>query len=197
MFELLKNFNEFWLSSLNSLTQYSIIKNVAMLFADLPIFFIPMFLVWFWVLHHKKSETSKKENMLFIFYSIVLAVSINITIQQFVNLERPETHLKNAWELLLNHIPDASFPSDHAAVAASFISAIFLFWYKRSALTILPFFIIMLLSRIIAWVHWPLDIIAWIIVWIISSYTIFKFQNFYLFKNINKLALKIASFIKL
>jgi undecaprenyl-diphosphatase len=197
MFELLKNFNEFWLNNLNSLTQYSIIKNIALIFADAPIFFIPMFLLGFWILHNKKWETDKKENLLYIFYSVVLAVSINIFIQQFVNLERPETHLQNAGQLLLNHIPDASFPSDHAAVAASFLSAMFLFGYKKSAFTILPFFIIMLLSRIIAWVHWPLDIIVWSIVWIFSSFIIFKNTDFYIFKNINKVFLKIASFIKL
>jgi membrane-associated phospholipid phosphatase len=73
----------------------------------------------------------------------------------------------------------------------------FLFGYKKSAFTILPFFIIMLLSRIIAWVHWPLDIIVWSIVWIFSSFIIFKNTDFYIFKNINKVFLKIASFIKL
>lgn len=197
MLEIFKSFNEFWLTNLNSLTQYSMIKNIALIFADAPIFFLPMFLVWFWVLHNKKWENDKKENLLYVFYSVVLAVSINIFIQQFVNLERPETHLQNAGQLLLNHIPDASFPSDHAAVAASFLSAIFLFWYKKSAYTILPFFIIMLLSRIVAWVHWPLDIIAWAIVWIISSFVIFKNTDFYILKNINKVIIKIASFIKL
>ncbi len=197
MFELLKNFNEFWLTSLNSLTQYNIIKNISLIFADAPIFFLPMFLLGFWILHNKTLETEKKENLLFVFYSVALAISINIIIQQFINIDRPETHLKNAWELLLSHIPDASFPSDHAAVAASFLSAIFLFGYKKSAFIILPFFIIMLISRIVAWVHWPLDIIVWAIVWIISSFIIFKNTNFYIFRNINKLIIKIASFIKL
>lgn len=197
MFELLKNFNEFWLTNLNSLTQYNIVKNIALIFADAPIFFIPIFLLWFWIFHNKNWETGKKENLLFVFYSVALAISINIIIQQFVNIERPETHLKNAWELLLSHIPDASFPSDHAAVATSFLSAIFLFGYKKSAFIILPFFIIMLVSRIVAWVHWPLDIVVWAIVWIISSFIIFKNTNFYIFRNLNKLIIKIVSFIKL
>lgn len=197
MLEIFKTFNEFWLSTLNGLTQYSIIKDIAIIFADAPIFILPIFLLSFWIIHNKKWETSKKENMLFIVYSVIMAISINLILQKIVHIERPETFLHNAWHFLLNHIPDASFPSDHAAVSSSFLTALFLLGYKKSAYFILPFFVIMLLSRVIAWVHWPLDIIGWIIVWIISWFTIFKFREFFIFKKINKCVIKIASFIKL
>lgn len=197
MLELLKNFNEFWLTSLNSLTQYAFIKNISIIFADAPIFILPIFLISFWIIHNKNKENDKKWNLLFIAYSIILAIFINIIIQNLVDIDRPETHLQNAWNLILNHIPDASFPSDHARVSISFLTSLFLFWYRKSAFSILPFFVIMLFSRIIAGVHWPLDIIVWSIVWIISWFSIFKFRNINLFKNINKLLIKIASFIKL
>lgn len=197
MIEILKSFNETWLSALNWLAQYSIIKDIAITFADAPIFILPIFLLSFWIIHNKKWETSKKENMLYIVYSVIMAISINLILQKLVHIERPEAFLHNAGHFLLNHIPDASFPSDHAAVSSSFLTALFLLGYRKSAFIILPFFIIMLLSRVIAWVHWPLDIIGWIIIWIISWFTIFKFKDFFIFKKINKCIIKIASFIKL
>ncbi len=197
MIEILKNFNETWLSALNWLAQYSIIKDIAIIFADAPIFLLPIFLLSFWIIHNKKWETSKKENMLYIVYSVIMAISINLILQKLVHIERPEAFLHNAGHFLLNHIPDASFPSDHAAVSSSFITALFLLGYKKPAYFMLPFFVIMLISRVIAWVHWPLDIIGWIIVWITSGFTIFKFRNFFIFKKINKCIIKIASFIKL
>lgn len=197
MIEILKSFNEFWLTNLNSLTQYAFIKNIVVIFADAPIFFLPMFLMSFWVIHNKKWENEKKWNLLFIFYSVILSISINLVLQKIVHIDRPENFLHVAWNMILNHIPDASFPSDHARVSTAFFTSMLLFWYKKSAFTILPFFIIMLLSRIIAWVHWPLDIIAWILVWIISWFTIFKFRNIFILKNLNKVIIKIASFIKL
>lgn len=197
MIEILKSFNEFWLTHLNSLTQYAFVKNIAIIFADAPIFFLPMFLVWFWLIHNKNNENNKKENLLYIFYSVIFSISISLFMQKLIPMERPETFLHNVWNLILNHVPDASFPSDHATVSSAFFTAMILFWYKKSALIMLPFFIIMLLSRVIAWVHWPLDIIAWIIVWIIWAFGIFKFRDFFLFKNINKVIIKLASFIKL
>lgn len=197
MFELLKSFNEFWLSNLNSLMQYAFIKNIVIIFADAPIFFLPIFLVSFWIIHNKKWDNKKKGNLLFIFYSVTLAIWTSLIIQQFVDIDRPEAYLKNASDFILNHVPDASFPSDHAAVSISFLTSMLLFWYKKQAFMIMPFFIIMLLSRIIAWVHWPLDIIVWIIVWIASWFSIFKLRDFYILKNINKVIIKLASFVRL
>lgn len=197
MIEILKNFNEFGLTSLNSLGQYVVIKDIAVIFADAPIFILPIFLLSFWIINKKRWEINGKENMLYIVYSVIMAISISLIIQKLVHIERPETFLHNVWHLLLNHVPDASFPSDHATVSTAFLTSLFLFWYKKSAYFILPFFIIMFFSRVIVWVHWPLDIIVWIIVWIISGFTIFKFKDFFIFKKMNKLIIKIASFIKL
>jgi len=39
-----------------------------------------------------------------------------------VNVDRPEEHLKAGGKLLLDHLPDASFPSDHATVSIAFLA---------------------------------------------------------------------------
>lgn len=197
MFEILKKLNELWSINLNWLTQYNIIKETSILFADLPIFIIPIFLLSLWLIYNFNWEKRKKENLLFIFYSVILGVFINVIIQKLFYIDRPQDFLQNSWNFLLNHIPNASFPSDHATVSFAFLTSIFLFWYRKITFFILPFFIIMLLSRIIAGVHWSFDIIAWIFIWIFSAIMIKKYKENYFFTKINSRLLKIASYFKL
>lgn len=195
MFEILHNINKEILVFLNSLTDVKIIADIVYIFADAPIFLIPLFLVIYWIA--KRNDNAEKNKLLLTFYSIVLAVIINIIIQQFVHIDRPETALNWARELILQHIPDASFPSDHAAVSIAFITSLALFWFFRIFLIFLPLFIIMNLSRIIWWVHWPFDILAWSIIWIISSFIIYKWKDFIIFEKVNNFIFKIAKIFKL
>lgn len=184
---------------LNSLLDYNIIKIIALCFADAPIFFLPLFLIFFWFYHTYKTKNNlEKEKLLFIFYSVVLWISISLIIQQFVNIDRPESALDWAWQLLLSHIPDASFPSDHATVAIAFLTSLFLAWYKKIWYIFAPFAIIMVISRVILWVHWPFDILAWSVVWIISSFITFKCLNKINFINkFNRFIIKIMNYIKM
>ena len=192
MFEILQNINKEILVSLNSLTEIKFIADIVYVFADAPVFLIPLFLAWYWI--YKRNDSQEKKKLLLTFYSVVFAVLINIIIQQFVHLERPETALSGASKMILNHIPDASFPSDHAAVSIAFLTSIFLFWFVRIFLIFLPLFIIMNLSRIIWWVHWPFDILVWSIIWIISAFIIYKWKDFIIFEKINSFVFRIARF---
>lgn len=192
MFEILQNINKEILVSLNSLTEIKFIADIVYVFADVPVFLIPLFLAWYWI--YKRNDSQEKKKLLLTFYSVIFAVLINVIIQQFVHLERPETALSGASKMILNHIPDASFPSDHAAVSIAFLTSIFLFWFVRIFLIFLPLFIIMNLSRIIWWVHWPFDILVWSIIWIISAFIIYKWKDFIIFEKINSFVFRIARF---
>ena len=177
---MLQEINKQILLSLNSLTNLEFIEKTVYIFADAPIFFLPIFLVIAWIYYtyfHSKYISiieQKKEKLLFIFYSCIIWIIITLIIQQFIGLDRPESVIEKSWKLLLNHIPDASFPSDHATVSFAFLTALFLAWYRKIWFVFLVFAIIMNLSRIIAWVHWPFDIIAWLIIWIFSAIITFK-----------------------
>lgn len=190
----LEEMNKAWLEFLNSLWQNEIISQSSILLADTPIFFLPIFLVTAWILSLKNNNSKTKNNLLFIFYSSVIAIIINLIIQQFFHFERPELFLENVWKLLLDHIPDASFPSDHAAVSVSFLTGLFLFGYKKVWYYFGFFVILMLISRIIVWVHWPLDIIVWSIIWVISAFIIKKLVDNKLIKNINNTIIKYEPF---
>lgn len=197
---MIQEINKNTLIYLNSLLEINLIDKITLCFADTPIFFLPIFLVWSWLYYsyNKKSSLINKENLLLIFYSVVLWLIVNLTIQQIIHIDRPEEALKWVWKLLLDHIPDASFPSDHAVVSVSFLTSLFLAWYKKIWLIFTPFVILMILSRVILWVHWPLDIIVWSFVWILSSFATFKYLVKFKFVNkLNQFIIKIMLYIKL
>lgn len=198
MFEIIQNLNTEWLQYFNSFSKNPIIENIVWIFADAPIFFIPIFLIVVWITLSYKKQQKKKEDLLFILYSCILGIVIALLIQQFVHFDRPENYIIHTWKLLLKHIPDASFPSDHTIVGFAFLTSLYLANYKKVFYIFLPFVFIMVISRIIAWVHWPFDIIAWILIWIFSSFITFKFiKKLEIIKKLNTMIMKIASFVKL
>jgi undecaprenyl-diphosphatase len=136
--------------------------------------------------------------LMYILYSIIIWMLVSLTIQHFVHIDRPESAIQWVWLLLLDHLPDASFPSDHATVSIAFLTSIFLAWFRQTWLYYTPFVVLMLLSRIIVWVHWPFDIIAWIIVWIASSYVTFKYlTKIKILIKFNHTIIKLLWYIKL
>lgn len=164
------------------------------IFADSPIFFLPVFLIWAWLYWtFKEKNNNEKENILYIFYSVVLWLVFNSLLKLFIFEHRPE------WIItpILSHIPDNAFPSDHATVSFAFLIALYLFGYKKTFWIFLPFVILMNFSRIAWWIHWFFDIIVWMILWIISAFIIYFVQNKKCMKKLNNLILKIANLIKL
>lgn len=175
------------LTYLNNFAQDESIKEIVMLMADLPIFFLPIFFLSMWLWKTIKKDQKAKTGMLLTLYSIILTIILNLLIQQVVIQDRPETAIENKENLILNHIPDASFPSDHAWVAFAFVFWLAFFWYRKTALLFAPFAIIMTLSRVASWVHWPLDIIGWIITAFIATLIISSIQKKSIIQNLNKL----------
>lgn len=189
-FEINKNISE-WL---NSFIVNNNLEKFVWFFADFPIFFLPIFLLSYWLFYTYKIQNNNKSNLLNIFSSIILAIFINLMIQQIVQIDRPESIVKP----ILQHIPDASFPSDHATVSFAFLAWLFLAWYKRTFYTFSIFVILMNFLRIGWWIHWFFDIVAWAIIWILSSVFIFKYlKNTKIIKQINNFIIKTMGKMKL
>lgn len=196
---MLFQLNQDILIFLNNLWNYKTVEIFVKIFADAPIFFLPIFLVYMWIYYtYKQKNDEKKHSLLFIFYSTIIWIFIALIIQHIIHIDRPENYIGNTGKLLLKHLPDASFPSDHATVSFAFLTSLFLFWYKKIWWIFLPFVIFMNLSRIIAWVHWPFDILVWATIWIFSSYITHKYlSKTKLIKNLNTFIIKTVKYIKL
>jgi len=181
-------------SSLNSFVRENHLTKFIAPMADLPIFFVPVFLVSSWLYWtFKRQNQEKKQDLIYIFFAMLVAILLNLFIQQIVHIKRPETFIQP----ILDHIPDASFPSDHAAVSFAFLLSLYLFDYKKVFWIFFPFVILMNFSRIAGGVHWFWDVVAWFVIWWFSAFIIWKFKNNSILKKISWFFLKVASIFKL
>ena len=179
---------------LNNFILNNNLQNFIWFFVDAPIFFLPVFLIvsrLYW--NFKVKDNLQKENLLYIFYTTIVWLVLNSLLKIFIFEYRPEWIIQP----ILTHVPDNSFPSDHATVSFSFLTALYLFGYKKTFWLFLPFVIVMNFSRIAGWIHWFFDIIVWMSLWIISAFIIYFIQDKKYVKKINKIILKTANLIKL
>lgn len=194
----MQELNVFLLQSLNNLSQGPVLSTLVPILADLPIFFLPIFLTGMWLKHSFPQNRDIKDSLLFLFYSALVAIFISLVIQKLVHLERPEQALQSASNLLLSHIPDASFPSDHASVSVAFLTGLFLAGFRKVFWAFLPWVILMNLSRVMAGVHWPFDILAGTAVGIISAFISFRIlRDIKVVKSINIFIIQTLEKIKL
>lgn len=194
---LQENINLPILEYFNDFTDIKRIEHLVYFMADAPIFLLPLLLIWNWFYASYSKSQETKEHLLYIFYACVISIWLSSFIQLFVHIERPELSLMWRGKLILEHVPNASFPSDHASVSLAFLASLYLFGWKKTFYFLLPFIILMLLSRVAGGIHWPFDILSWVLVWIFSAILVYKSRNLHILKKGNAILLKIASYIKL
>ena len=189
---------------MNELTRFEIIEMIVPRMADIPIFFLPLFLTsaWiyytFWSKFQWDARYNLRENLMFIFYACVVVYIFSHIIKMFIYIDRPETAITEAGKLLLYKIPDVSFPSDHASISIAFLTALYFMHYKKIFWIFLPFVITMNFSRVVAWVHWPTDIMWGLLIWILAGYIGTRvLPQIKFVKKINSLIIKVLSYIKL
>jgi undecaprenyl-diphosphatase len=124
-----------------------------------PFVFIGLFAIYFLM---DPAETSRmRRSVLLAGLSGVLAVLLSVVIGSLVYRARPFLFLPpEQVHLLIPHSPESSFPSDHAAGSAAFA---FGMWRSpdRSARWIFSVTALLVgVSRLVAGVHWPTDILA-------------------------------------
>lgn len=151
--------------------------------ADILLIILSLWLAIMWCISASYKTTESKEYALKIFYSAVLGVIFCLILNALLPF-RPRPESVSTIAPLVNHLPDNSFPSMHATFAGATLWAIFLFsfpflprslgkwWWLhsnfiRSLLVILG--IVMVVARVLAGIHYPGDIIAGILLGIISA----------------------------
>lgn len=144
-----------------------ILDNIGIMLAKyLPFVFILILLyLWFKDIEYKKI-------VLYSTYSAILGILLNFLITLFYFHPRP--FMEHIGTLLINHIPDSSFPSDHTTFMLS-IAFMFLYFKKTRNLGIVLSLLGILggIARIFSGIHFPFDIFGSFIVAVIVSYAIF------------------------
>ncbi len=139
-----------------------------------PMLLIVMYLIWL------RSDSARygewRYGALYIFSTAVGAALTNVVIQYMVDKQRPEWYIDNAEMLILDHLPTAPFPSDHAAVWAGVAMATLLWATRRGhiGLTIVGVFLwigslVMSVSRVGVAIHRPTDVLAGTILGVIVA----------------------------
>lgn len=114
-------------------------------------------IIFYWFYHKSQNRKMVAEAIL----AACVALSINGVIGHFFYRDRPfVTHHVN-W--LIPHVKNASFPSDHATAAFVIATAIWI-WRKRDGWLWLLLAAGIALSRVWTGVHYPLDVIAGMVI---------------------------------
>lgn len=116
-------------------------------------------------------KNKKKEIISFTVFSLILAVLVTKAIaQQFYFHLQP--YVVKHFVPLIEHRADNSFPSDHTVIALTVAASIFLYNKKLgTALGILG--LLIGVSRVLAGLHWPVDILASFVIAIFCALVVY------------------------
>jgi membrane-associated phospholipid phosphatase len=139
---------------------------------ELVVIYCAIFLVILWLYWVYIKNDEYKKYALSIFFTIVVV----FVIYAIINLGIPKWRLwameiPGAIAPLIPHPADNSFPSGHALFSWALLFWIFSY-FRRSWILILTIILslITLAARVIWWVHYPGDIIAWFAFGILGAY---------------------------
>ncbi|WP_462410775.1 undecaprenyl-diphosphatase [Neobacillus sp. Marseille-QA0830] len=147
------------------------------------LFFAGLLFYWF----YQKSENRKM--VVEACVSACLALGVNVLIGLLFYRDRPFVSHHVHW--LIDHVKNASFPSDHAT-AAFVIAASIWIWRKRDGWFWLVLAAGISLSRVWTGVHYPLDVIAGMAIGTGAAFLVHDL--FYRWNRLNKLSWFVISF---
>ncbi len=193
------NLNKSIFNSINHFAGNNVILDkTAIIIAEyLPVIFI-FILIYYWL-----KNNGLRNSILYCFYSAILGLILNYIITLFYFHPRP--FMDKIGIILIQHVPETSFPSDHTTFMTS--TALMLLYFKNTrflGILLLSLSLIGGTARVFTGIHYPFDIMGSFLVAGISSFIIFqsqskliqinkviesiyvKIENYLLRKNINK-----------
>ena len=136
-----------------------------------PLFALVLLLMWF------LGKEKEKYTVVYAAITAVTALVVNMILGHIFYENRPfVTHHVN---LLVQHVKDSSFPSDHATGTFSIALAILWRKHRKIGIGMLLFAICTGISRVYVGNHYPFDVLASIIVSIVVSGLVFSLQSFF------------------
>jgi len=153
---------------------------------SLELYFVLFIIAW---LTLPKCEIRKRHALVIMGLAGALGLIINVMVSHIYFRPRPFMVLrKGTFTQLIPHSADASFPSDHTTGSFGFAAAS---WGKAPKWITITFTVLAVLNaiaRVYVGVHWPTDVIAGIIIGMLSGRLLWKFSA--LFQPITDLGLR-------
>jgi undecaprenyl-diphosphatase len=158
--------NNYIFFSLYSLAHQSIfIDNIVLFFASYFQYIVILSAMIFLLFHHEVFRNErpffalkkKWKEIMFVFVSVISAWLSSLLLKVIFHTVRPFNELTNVVPLL--RPTDYSFPSGHSTFFMALAIAIYLY-HKRAGIVFGLFALLIGLSRIIAGVHYPIDILG-------------------------------------
>ncbi|OHA46719.1 MAG: hypothetical protein A3A80_02560 [Candidatus Terrybacteria bacterium RIFCSPLOWO2_01_FULL_44_24] len=132
--------------------------------------------LWSWIITRTKNYAERKYVILIGVIGIVSAIISRFLLVTLIRLfiERPRPFVELWLTPLFSHEASTSFPSGHAAFFFALVPVMFLL-SRKAGWVYLVVAILMGLSRIIAGVHWPSDILAGALIGLAVGWCIMRY----------------------
>lgn len=142
-----------------------------------------------------KSDEKKRHGLIVMGFSGILALIFNVIIGHLYFRPRPFVALpQGSFTQLIPHAVDSSFPSDHTSGSFGFAAGS----WRRSerwvslSFTVLAFFVAF--ARVYAGVHWPTDVLAGMVIGILSARIVWALNSW--LKPLTRFGLRLFHFGK-
>jgi undecaprenyl-diphosphatase len=156
-----------------------ILVALAPVLADGIVFTYPILLVVWYVWWIQQKNDTYKYGALYVALSAVAVAVLAFLVQIFVDKSRPEWYIGNTDMLIMDHLPTAPFPSDHASVWFAVAVSTLLRAYRKDKKILkyigwflLVWALVMACSRVGVGIHWPTDVLIWAVLWTLVAWVL-------------------------
>lgn len=144
--------------------------------SDIEVALAMLVLISLWLYGVYKKNNQFKVDALMMLYSIGFAFLVYVVLNLGLPL-RPRPETVSSIRPLVDHLPDNSFPSGHGIFAGASALAAFFYLCRPIAWTLLVTGLFMVLSRVLAGIHYPGDILVGYIIGLMGAYIVYRVRN--------------------
>jgi undecaprenyl-diphosphatase len=145
----------------------SLLDFIGVLLGQYGIYFFAAFMLVLWFVLPRRAADGRR-HLVYGAAAAVVGLLTNYVISHLVYRPRPFVLYPHQVHLLVQHVPDSSFPSDHAtavfAVATALVGSSK--WLSRTFWIVA---ILIAIARVFIGVHWPTDVLAGLVIGLIAS----------------------------